>query len=143
MEPSELKQIKRILLPVEDTGASMRACKSAAFLAKLTGAKIKLLNCHANLPSYVSAYVPKDIQNQAITESREILKKFVHCLDEAEVTHEEVIYAGDPGPTIIEEINKEKYDLVVMGKTERSLPILASVMDKIVYNTKQPVMIIH
>lgn len=143
MEKTELSRLKRILLPVEDTGASMRACKSAAFLAKLTGAKIKLLNCHANLPSYVSAYVPKNIQDDAIRESREILKKFIDCLDDEGVTHEEVIYKGDPGPTIIEEINKEKYDLVVMGKTERSLPILASVMDRIIYNTKQPVMIIH
>jgi nucleotide-binding universal stress UspA family protein len=143
MERTELSQIKRILLPVEDTGASMRACKSAAFLAKLTGAKVKILNCHANLPSYVQAYVPEDVQIMAVKESRGILGKFMQCLDEEGVQHEEVAYAGDPGPIIIDEINKEKYDLVVMGKTERSLPILASVMDRIIYNTKQPVMIIH
>jgi len=143
MERTELKDLRRILLPVEDTGASIRACKSAAYLAKLTGAKIKIINCHYNLPGYVSAYVPKDVQEQAVSQSRAILKKFIDVLEAEGVTHEEVAYKGDPGPVIIEEINKEKYDLVVMGKTERSLPILASVMDQVLSHTKQPVLIIH
>jgi nucleotide-binding universal stress UspA family protein len=91
----------------------------------------------------VSAYVPKDIQEQAVSKSREILHKFIEILETEGVAHEEVAYKGDPGPVIIEEINKEKYDLVVMGKTERSLPILASVMDQVISHTKQPLMIIH
>lgn len=134
---------KRILLTVDGSENALRAAEHAIELAKLSNAKVDLIN--------VIDF--EEARNEMIqtTESeltevrRQRYQPTVDLLTKNEVNHEVLIFYGNPGLSIVEHANKHDYDIVLVGS--RGLNsfqemFLGSVSHKVVQRVNCPVMII-
>jgi nucleotide-binding universal stress UspA family protein len=114
--------IKKILIPVDFSKASLKALDHAAYLAKLSGADITLLNVPETLsvtkgqgifdpPVYHEDY-EKHVSDQSIArlhEMAEQLKKKVN------IKVDTLCIVGNPHAEILNVSKKIKADLIVMG----------------------------
>lgn len=146
---------RKILVPYDGSSFSERAVEHAAYLAKLSGANLLLVNATV-LPTLI--YIYHEAANAAINEVAQTLAgssgEAVRSLSMlTERINKQGIAAsykhavGDPAELIIETAEKEEVDLVVMGSKGlhglSKIKALGSVTRKVAERVNCPVLIVH
>ncbi|HPJ31154.1 MAG TPA: universal stress protein [Methanothrix sp.] len=141
---------ERILIATDGSEHSKKAAKKAVDMAKLAGGKVTAIYVvdPNRALSDVSANIADEILmgfKRAMEEEGEAATRYVEeAAKMAEVPAEKKILEGNPAEVILK--TAEGMDLVVMGsvgKTGLSKFLLGSVTDKVVRNSKVPVMVVY
>lgn len=136
---------EKILIATDGSENSERAAKFAIELAKLSGGKLTAM--------YVAdisrmAHLPDDmllfsIRELLIKEGNEAVEFIEKLASEMAVSCDKVVAEGIPGDEILSFASKEDISLIVMGNVGRTgldKFLLGSVAEKIVRNSKIPVL---
>lgn len=143
---------QRILVPVDYSDHCLSALHYAAALAQRFEGKLHIVHVW-DRPTYISDAVlvghghdqrslGEMIRENAEREMREFLSK-VNL--PAAVLASERLLSGDPATALLKEIEKEKYDLVVVGTHGRegfAHLLLGSVAEKLVRHSPAPVLVV-
>lgn len=128
---------------------SENALKSAAYLARASRGKIKLVRvCAGPLGSDypVDVSVRRAIEEQECLRCANYLEHQQRKLTEQGIRCEmEVLHAGDPAERILEQLEDEETDLVVLsshGRTGVTRVLLGSVAEKVARYAPCPVLIV-
>ena len=141
--------MKKLLVPVDGSGAALRALAQAVELARLTKGAIHLVHCHdeADLYGKLSLYVPRDkMELLQKGHSDEILDRAAAELKDSGISPTREVLVGPPGPTIAACAEKSGCDAIVMGrhgKTALGELLLGSVAMKVLHASKLPVLLVR
>ena len=122
--------IKKILVPVDGSENGCKAVDEAIYLASKTGAKMDFV--------YVSSEINKDIPSHLVFDR-------IWAKLPAETDAQKHVETGSIPKAILKVAENEKSDMIVMGSRGLGLfkgAILGSVSQKVVEESKIPVMII-
>ncbi len=140
----------RILVPVDYSAHSLKAVGYAAELAQKLGASLDIVHVW-DRPTYISDAIlvghgadqrslAEMIRENAQNDMKEFLSKVVLATG---VKTTDRLLSGDPATVILQELDRDKYDLVVMGTHGRgglAHLLLGSVAEKLVRHSKVPVL---
>lgn len=142
--------MKNILVPVDGSGAALRALRQAVALARLSpGAKIHLVHAHEEPATFgkIGIYVPREKMAELQREhSLGILEPAEAELKSASVPYTTEILTGPIGPTIAAHAEKNGCDVIVMGrhgKTALGDMLVGSVAQKVLHVSKLPVLLVR
>ena len=109
-----MKDIKRIIIPVDNTEDSKNAVRKGAYLAKLLGIDAKIITVN-DTHQFISSVV---IEEKLKKEAEAFLEKFKKIGEEFGVKLETEFIVGNP----VEEIIKfaEKDDLIIMALHDKT-----------------------
>jgi nucleotide-binding universal stress UspA family protein len=148
---------ERILIATDGSKFSEKAAKVGIELAKLSGGKVIIVYV-ADISKYVSSAglippfggVSPDAINDVVASIRETGEKATLQVNElaraAGVISERLIVEGNPPSEILRIAEDEKIDTIVMGsigKTGLEKFLMGSVAEKVVHNSKLPVLIVR
>ena len=138
---------KNILVPTDGSDYSRRAMQQAVDLAKVLGAKIFLLHViyTPETLGYVLTGGATVIQDQLNINGATVLHATTHGIDLSGIEFEKMTKPGHPAGEILQEIEKLKIDLVVMGSHgygQIAGPLLGSVSQKVLAKAHCPVLIV-
>lgn len=140
----------RILVPVDYSTHSLKAVGYAAELAQRLGASLDILHVW-DRPTYISdaILVGHGTEQRSLAEmirenAQKDMNEFLSKVEPATaVTTTHRLLSGDPATVILQQLEGQKYDLVVMGTHGRSgfaHLLLGSVAEKLVRHSKVPVL---
>jgi nucleotide-binding universal stress UspA family protein len=147
----------RILIPADGSKNSENAAKVGIELAKLSGGKAIIVYV-ADTGKYISStgFIPPfggispDVVDNIVTSIRDAGEKATLQVNElareSGVTSERLIVEGDPASEILRIAEESKADVIVMGsigKTGLEKFLMGSVAEKVVRNSKLPVIIVR
>lgn len=172
--PQEIPKIeyKKILYTTDLSESGRYAFHHAASLASRYGAELTALHVVEGGPDldrrlfgYIDEKLWEEIKTRNLNEARDILIKrkrdnvaIKECVgqfcekvqagipEQAEVTYSIEVKIGDPVDEIIEEAEKGKYDLIVMGSHGHSplkAVIMGDTMKRVVQRSKIPVLVVR
>lgn len=148
---------ERILIATDGSKNSKKAGKAGIELAKLSGGKVILLyvvdvgkfTSPAGLISPFGGVSP-DAIDTVLAGIREVGEKVTLQMDElakaSDVTSERLIVEGNPPTEILKIAEDKQIDVIVLGsigKTGLERFLLGSVAEKVVHNSKLPVLIVR
>ena len=148
---------KRILIATDGSKNGEKAAKSGIELAKLSGGKV-IIAYVADIGKYMPSAgiispfggVSPDAIDNVVASIREAGEKATLQVDElaraSGVTSERLIVEGNPASEILRIAEDEKIDVIVMGsigKTGLEKFLMGSVAEKVVHNSKLPVLIVR
>ena len=109
-----MKDIKRIVIPVDNTEDSINAVRKGAYLAKLLGIDAKIITVN-DTHQFISSVV---IEEKLKKDAEAFLEKFKKIGEEFGVKLETELIVGNP----VEEIIKfaEKDDLIIMALHDKT-----------------------
>jgi nucleotide-binding universal stress UspA family protein len=140
-------QIRSILLPVDGSSHSDHAITHAAYLAKLTGARITAVSCYewlGNFPEVPETLIG-EMKQSAEKIAAETLANATRQLQASGVEYDEKTIAGAPGSVLTELAKSGEFDLIIMGShghSEISGLFLGSVTHKVLNTIYCPVMVV-
>jgi universal stress protein E len=107
---------------VYSPAAETRALRDAKFLAKVTGAKLKVVDVMEPLPAHVEVWLPKSSNMfEALRSSlEERLQKKVSRLKSEGVKADSMILDGQPETAILSEVHSGGHDLLMVGAARRA-----------------------
>ncbi len=155
-EAGQEKEEKHILVPIDFSLDSEKACKMAYNIASHLGIKIVFLHCYINplihsIPfSDVYAYDPTLLIKMGYAEenANENFQKFMAKLSKSvgrkkweEVTSEFIIKSGYPDEDILAYAEKHNSQLIVMGRGGTAKTV-GSVAVDVIYNSSVPVLVV-
>lgn len=141
--------MKKLLVPVDGSGAALRALKAAASLAKAAGGSLHLVHAHEEPRIYgeIAVYVPRE---------KMVALQRAHCeavLDRAEaeikgsgVPYTREVLEGPLGRTIAGHAERLGCDAIVMGRHGESAiadMLMGSVAMKVLHASKLPVLLVR
>jgi len=147
---------KKILMPHDGSEMSDKALEHAAYIAKISGADLVILNVietEIMPPSFTLAFLEpgssldqarEKLRNrmeggvkQRVQRSKEIVGK------DARISY--VVAAGKPVDEITKTAEEGNYDLLIMGSSRitSSVRILGSTVRKVLDSVRKPVLVIH
>lgn len=143
---------QRILVPVDYSDHCLSALGYAAELAQRFGGQLDIVHVW-DRPTYISdaVLVGHGTQQRPLGElirenAERDMKSFLEKLKLPEgVLSKERLLSGDPASALLKEIEKEKYDVVVMGTHGRAgfaHLLLGSVTEKLIRHSPVPVLIV-
>jgi len=148
---------ERILIATDGSKFGEKAAKVGIELAKLSGGKVIVVYV-ADIRKYISSAglippfggVSPDAIDNVVASIREAGEKAIHQVTElaraSGVTSETLIVEGNPPSEILRIAEDEKIDTIVMGsigKTGLEKFLMGSVAEKVVHNSKLPVLIVR
>ena len=148
---------KRILIATDGSKNGEKAAKAGIELAKLSGGKVIIVYV-ADIGKYMPSAgiispfggVSPDAIDNVVASIREAGEKATLQVDElaraSGVTSERLIVEGNPASEILRIAEDEKIDVIVMGsigKTGLEKFLMGSVAEKVVHNSKLPVLIVR
>ena len=159
LQPQQEKKERHILVPIDFSQDSEKACKMAFNLAEHLGIKLAFLHCYINplihsIPfSDVYAYDPTLLVKMEYAEknANEKFKKFMAKMTKeigkenwGKVTSEFIIKSGYPDEDILAYAHKHNSQLIVMGRGGSSeyIETVGSVAVDIIYNARVPVLVV-
>lgn len=109
----------RILVPVNGFAHSLAAGDVAAYLAKATNAELVLFT---NVRPRMDGMFWRERTHRGLLESGyQLLRELGFRVGRLKVrTRERVVLGDDPGAAIVHELQRQPYDLVVLGAVDRS-----------------------
>jgi nucleotide-binding universal stress UspA family protein len=136
---------EKILIATDGSEHSERAAKMAVELAKLSGGTVSALyvadtSRTSHLPDDMLLY---SIRGLLMNEGKEAISFIEKLATEASVAFESAIVEGNPGEEIIGFAEKESMSMIIMGSVGRTgldKFLLGSVAEKVVRNSKVPVL---
>lgn len=140
-------QISHILLPIDGSIHSDHAIEHAVYLAKLTNARITVVNCYewAGLELELSVVTVDELKKKSEDQSSELIEETSRILDKAGISYEIKRIAGSPGKVISNLAESKEYDLIIMGSLGHSNIaglFLGSVTHKVLNTIYCPVMVV-
>ncbi len=158
-DPELEKEEKHILVPIDFSLNSEKACKMAYNIAGHLGVKIVFLHCYINpllhsIPfSDVYAYDPSLLVKMEYAEknANEKFQKFMTKLSKTvdkekweQVASEFIIKSGYPDEDILAYTEKHHSELIVMGRggDSKQAETMGSVAVDIIYNSSVPVFVV-
>jgi len=136
--------VKKILNPVDGSDHSVHSSKYAIELARLFGAEIILLHCHARFPIVMAEPYFQQAIDDITKESETLIEPLEKLLGESGVSYDIRILEGAPGNKIPEVADIENIDLIVMGSrgvTDFTGLILGSVTHQVLHKAECPVFV--
>lgn len=127
-----MKNVKKILLPVDGSEYSMKAAEYAADIAQLVGAEVVPVFCQE---SYTVGENPN-----------EILEPVVKMLADKGITANGFVVEGSPHSTIAPYAKEKEFDLIVIGArgvTSLEGFLLGSVTQRVLQEAPCPVLTIR
>ena len=144
---------QRILLPVDGSDCSKRACKYALELAKKFDSEIVLLHAF-ELPIEIASTIMGGYASASsdTEDLRKSLEKFGNSVIQGikkevnfdKISVKELIKQGRPGQVIVDSLEEENISLIVMGSRglgELTGLILGSVSSYVLQHSRKPVFI--
>lgn len=136
--------MKKILVAVDGSIASMRAARLALEIARATGASLTAAFCVAT--PVVAGELPflliSEVMNAELARGKELLQELAKELSSPEIVP--LLLEGPPAERLAEVAEKDDFDLVVVGSRGRNAVarmLLGSVADRLVHICKQPVLV--
>jgi len=110
-------QIKKILLPFDNSVHSVNAAHYALGLAQLTGAHVTIVHCYEWEASIIEVPSPliKDIESTSRKKAEDILKTAEEIFNARGVDYTLNVVYGSPGKVLSEYSKSKGYDLIIMG----------------------------
>ncbi|RDV81302.1 universal stress protein [Ammonifex thiophilus] len=157
-ERSGRAMYNKILVAVDGSENALRAVREAVRLAKGNPeAEITLITIVPPLDSafaYGTWFTPQEVQDREKKVIDALLARAEEIIREAEEVAREdgaekiksVVQVGDPAQAIVTYAEKEKFDVIVMGKRGRGIIrelLLGSVSNKVVHLAPCPVLLVH
>lgn len=148
MEAEERMELKTIICPVDGTELSDKILDAAAYLHKISGAKLILLNVvekwYRSEPLTTNSKEWKDIHEGWLNEGREVLSSAVERLKGMGVKNIDTdLRDGDAAYEIIAIATEKMADLILMA-THRYTPVgklfLGSVTDRVTKKAPCPIL---
>ena len=109
-----MENIKRIIIPVDDTEDSKNAVKKGAYLAKLLGVDAKIITVN-DTHQFISSVV---IEEKLKKEASAFLDKFKKIAEEFGVKIETQLITGKPSEEIVKFVNED--DLIIIAHHDRT-----------------------
>jgi nucleotide-binding universal stress UspA family protein len=140
--------IKKILLPVDDSVYSMHSTKYAVELVKSTGAEVVLMTCYTpNLMLWDDYYGMSGILTESMSKEMEIrLKRYRQVLSESGIFFKDKIVKGETVASINKQAEEENCDLILMGSRGHSDfegLMLGSVTHRVLQTASVPVLVVR
>jgi nucleotide-binding universal stress UspA family protein len=136
----------KILVPTDGSDYSYTAGEHAVYLAKVTGARLYILNVvDVDLAFRSGIHYSEDVCGMEKT-GYNATEKIKQLCDQAGVPAEEMIVRGKPADAILDVANKVSADLIVIGSIGMSAierVLLGSVSDKVARHAKCPVLLVR
>ncbi|HPT37563.1 MAG TPA: universal stress protein [Methanothrix sp.] len=138
---------KKILVATDGSDHGFRAAKVALDLGKISGGKVTAIyvadtNKTSHLPDDMLLF---SIRELLLKEGKEALKQVEAEAKEMGVAYEGVVAEGNPGSEIIAYAESANMDIIIMGAVGRTgidKFLLGSVAEKVVRNSRVPVLTI-
>ena len=138
-------QIKKILVPIDNSSNSIRGLKKAIYLARECGASITAYHV-LELPLRSVIHITNAMLEGGIKKANRIIAKSIKLSDKEEIGVEYKTTSGKPGPEILKYAQKNKFDLIVIGArglgSGKEL-LLGSVSSYVIHKSKIPVLLIR
>ncbi|MBK7859903.1 MAG: universal stress protein [Archangiaceae bacterium] len=138
--------MKKILVAVDGSPASISAAKTALELARATGGEVTLV--HVEPQAAVMAGLPLAPQVEphetALARGASVLKHAMIALDALGIRTENRV--GPPAEVIADLAEEQGFELVVVGNKGRgavSRVLLGSVADRLVHICKRPLLVVR
>ena len=138
--------MKKILVAVDGSLASIHASKQALELASAFGAKVTL--AHVTPPTILPGDVPMapiaELRESELARGAAVLVDVAKALAPAKVETKNLL--GPPAEVLSDLAMDEQYDLVVVGNKGRNAVtrvLLGSVADRLVHICKRPVLVVR
>ena len=145
-----MKQVNKILFPIDFASSFDTLVPWVATLAEKFGASVYVLFVTQDLSSYASFFVPhgniKNFQQEALDAAKKKMAGAVQEFFKGFSKLETRVEIGAPAAKILELAEKEKIDLIVMGAHGRKgleRAIFGSVADRVVQSAPCPVLTIR
>ena len=142
--------MKKLLVPIDGSGAALRALDQAIALARLSpGCSIALIHTHEEPLIYgeIAVYVPRpkmvELQRQ---HSEDILVSAKAKLKDTDIPYTAEVLMGPTAQTIAEHAERMGCDAIVMGRHGKSTLgdiLVGSVAMKVLHASKLPVMLVR
>ena len=138
---------EKILVATDGSEHGYKAVKAALDLGKISGGKVTAIyvadtNRTSHLPDDMLLF---SIRELLLKEGKEALKHVEDLAREKGVAYEGVVVEGNPGSEIISYAESAKMNIIIMGTVGRTgldKFLLGSVAEKVVRNSKIPVLTI-
>jgi nucleotide-binding universal stress UspA family protein len=134
-----MKDIKRIVIPVDNTEASKSAAERGAFLAKLLGVNAKIITVNDTHQFIASVILEEKLKKEA----EAFLESFKKIGEDMGVKVETELVTGNPAEEIVKYTNEN--DLIIManhGKKGIDRFMLGSVSEEVVRNAPCSVLVV-
>ena len=154
---SELDLIDRVLVPTDGSQPSLKAARYAAKLAKLAGARVKIVHVMqvavpgarepVELDGLNSVTIQVDDEERIKKRGMDVMEKTRKCFaDEGVPVETEFFLSGNVAEVIVDTAGDEGFDLIVMGS--RGLGglqhlMLGSVAEAVCRRAPCPVLIVR
>ena len=138
---------EKILVATDGSEHGYRAAKVALELGKISGGKVTAIYVADTVKT---SHLPDDmllfsIRELLLKEGKEALKQVESLAQEKGVAFESVVVEGNPGSEIISYAESADMDIIILGAVGRTgldKFLLGSVAEKVVRNSKIPVLTI-
>lgn len=145
-----MKQVNKILFPIDLTEKIDPLLPWVTTLVKKFDATLVVLFVTQDLASFTSFYMPhpniKSMQDEAMKAAQQKMAEIRQEVFKDFPKVETLVVQGPPADKILEVAQKEGVDLIIMGTHGRKgleRAIFGSVCDKVVRNSKIPVLTIY
>lgn len=133
-----------ILVGLDASASARRALEHAVDLARGSNAKLTLITVAPPTSTYVTlAGVSVDTMTEELDKwANDVLEEALRAIPDDVIAHT-VQARGHPGPSIIEELNRGGYDLIVLGSRGRGRAqegLLGSVNGYVHFHAKVPLL---
>ncbi len=140
--------MKRILVAVDGSEASLKAARMAADIALRFGARMTLAYVIPRLllPPDVYGLTLAEVEREQRTHADKLVAEALARLGEPGVQVETAVLSGSPAETLAEAAAAPDVDLVALGSRGRGAVarvLLGSVSDRLVHISPKPVLVVH
>lgn len=139
------EEIKKILVPIDNSSNSIRGLKKAIYLARQCGASITAFHV-LELPMRSVIRITNSMLENGIKKADRIISKSIRASDKEEMGVDFKTTSGRPGSEIVKYAQKNKFDLIVIGSrglgSSKEL-LLGSVSSYVIHKSKTPVLLIR
>lgn len=140
--------MKRVLVGVDGSEASLRALRLGAEIAARFQSRISLVTVVPPLllPSDAYAAGAGEVEKEHRRHAEQVLRDAVGALDRPGLTVDRVVLFGGAAEALAEFALAEDIGLVVVGSRGRSAVarvLLGSVSDRLVHICQKPVLVVH
>lgn len=142
--------MKNLLVPVDGSGAALRALEQAIALARLSpGCSVHVVHVHEAPLIYgeIAVYVPREkMEELQRAHSEDILAAAEAKLKHAGISYTRRVLVGPVAPTIAEHAERIGCEVIVMGRHGRTTlgdVLVGSVAMKVLHASKLPVLLVR